>query len=544
MLIKQPIKQGAARYLPPFLIALVASVLLLWHLDRKYLWEDEANTAVLATRMLKTGKPLSYDGVNFIGLDNSVMEQEEPIEWRTGNASAVVDYYLRHGYMKEDSTWKWHPWGQFVVAAISIKLLGQTTLAARLPFALAGIVTVLLLYRLALLCFAGELIAQAAALLLTLNAYWILHERQCRYYSLSSLFLVTTMLSYARWQRERRWGVLLFIASAWCWFQVDYGTFWPVLAVLSLDALAAHWRRPRKTLMAGAVLAASIAPFVWYYELWGRRGAQNLTLWQRFTMNLFNTNEYLLPATVGLAAIVLLVLRRKALPAFEFRMLAISCGVVCALGIWVPMMTVEAFVRYIIMAAPLGCLVTAWVVVRAIPGRIAWCAWPAFAVLAFTPLASEPLSQVNIPPPWYHSSWYFRSELTRTVHEVFGAATDVNGPVIAWLKANAKPSDEILINYEDVPLMYYLPNPIRGGIAAFRVEDDSVAPPRFLVFRPVPFTNMSVFQHESRRYVWAPVGVNVPMRLWGNNPDPMSDIEVPNGIYLIFRRRLDGDTPR
>ena len=37
---------------------------------------------------------------------------------------------------------------------------------------------------------------------------------------------------------------------------------------------------------------------------------------------------------------------------------------------------------------------------------------------------------------------------------------------------NAAPNDEILINYEDIPLMYYLPNPIRGGISAFRVEDD------------------------------------------------------------------------
>ena len=55
--------------------------------------------------------------------------------------------------------------------------------------------------------------------------------------------------------------------------------------------------------------------------------------------------------------------------------------------------------------------------------------------------------------------------------------------VVEWLKQNAKPTDEILINYEDVPLMFYLPNPIRGGVAAFRVEDDSKSPPEFVVLR-------------------------------------------------------------
>jgi hypothetical protein len=33
--------------------------------------------------------------------------------------------------------------------------------------------------------------------------------------------------------------------------------------------------------------------------------------------------------------------------------------------------------------------------------------------------------------------------------------------VIDWLRRNAPPTDEILINYEDVPLVFHLPNPIR-----------------------------------------------------------------------------------
>jgi 4-amino-4-deoxy-L-arabinose transferase-like glycosyltransferase len=101
-----------------------------------------------------------------------------------------------------------------VATALSIRLLGQTTLAARLPFALASLITVLLLYWLALEYCASIMIASVAAVLLTLNAYWILHARQCRYYSLSSLFLALTFLCYAYWQRGGKWGQGAFIASA------------------------------------------------------------------------------------------------------------------------------------------------------------------------------------------------------------------------------------------------------------------------------------------------------------------------------------------
>src|SRR5208337_3372946 len=98
--------------------------------------------------------------------------------------------------------------------------------------------------------------AAMAAILLASNSYWILHARQCRYYSVSSLFLVLTLMAYARWQWGGR-GPAALIAVAWCWFQVDYGTVLPVLAVLFLEALLfgrAFWR----TIAAGAILGATL----------------------------------------------------------------------------------------------------------------------------------------------------------------------------------------------------------------------------------------------------------------------------------------------
>ena len=104
-------------------IAGVAAILLFWGLTDKYLWQDEAATAVLATRLLKFGRPLAYDGVNLITVD--IPYKEAMI--RAADPKAAVDYYARSGQFRPDTTWTWHPWGPFAVAAVSFKALGQST---------------------------------------------------------------------------------------------------------------------------------------------------------------------------------------------------------------------------------------------------------------------------------------------------------------------------------------------------------------------------------------------------------------------------------
>src|SRR4051812_21470882 len=219
-------------WLAPALLAFAAALLLFWNLTDTYLWQDEANTAVLAVRLLKYGKPLAYDGTNLLSDDNFAAQDRGTIDARTRDPRAPVQDLVRRGAMTADGMWTYHPWGQFVLAGASIALLGQTTFAARLPFALCGVATVLLLYWLIRRGFRSTLLATLACVLLMLNVYWLLHVRQARYYSLSSLCLLATLLAYLRWQQGARAGALGFVIAAWCWFQADYGTVWPVFAVL------------------------------------------------------------------------------------------------------------------------------------------------------------------------------------------------------------------------------------------------------------------------------------------------------------------------
>src|SRR5262245_15225602 len=216
--------EGARRWWVPAAIACTAAILLFWNLTDTYLWQDEANTAVLAVRLLHDGKPLAWDGRNLLSDDNYIAQEVQTIDVRTKDARSAVDDLIRRGVMTADGMWTYHPWGQFLLAGFSIALLGPTTFAARFPFAVAGLATVFALYWLALRFLRSPRIAALACALLTLNVYWILHSRQARYYSLTSLFLVLTLIAYGRWKPGARWGAATFVAVAWCWFQVDYGT--------------------------------------------------------------------------------------------------------------------------------------------------------------------------------------------------------------------------------------------------------------------------------------------------------------------------------
>ena len=530
-------------------IACTAAVLLFWNLTDTYLWQDEANTAVLAVRLFRYGRPLAYDGRNLISDDNFAAQDRKTIDERTRDPETAVQDCIRRGAMTPDRMWTYHPWGQFILAGLGIAILGPTTLAARLPFALAALATVLALYWLVRRFLRSPLMAALACALLSLNVYWLLHARQARYYALTSLLLVLTLIAYARWQRRARWGPAVFVLAAWCWFQADYGTVWPVFGILLLDALVATLRSDRRTwwkpVTTGAALAATILPFIFFYRLTTRDSGQLGTWLHRLKGALFNINEYVVPLIVVLGALVLVTVRRRRLPSFEMRMIVIACAIIVSLAVWVPTAAPMTFVRYVIMAAPVGAMLTAWLCVRGLGPRAPRFAWLAAAVVALTPWLCQPLATAlhiwKAP-----TGTILRSELSLIGTDIFGHRPDPNRIVIEWLRANAAPTDEILVNYEDLPMIYYLPNPIRGGIVAFRAEDDRVTPPRFVIIRrTVPFSYYAVYAREIARYFWTPVPVQAPDIRWGNNPDPEGHFQDrARAENLLFYARADSSSAR
>lgn len=183
--------RSVKRHWPLGIVAVIGLVLVFTNLGSDYLWEDEGDTAVLASNILKFGVPKAWDGVTFTDSDSGS---------RVNNNLIMVS----------------HPWVEYYVAAASFLVFGENTSAARLPFALAGWMTIFFVYALAWRMTENRWTAIAAALLMVLSVQFLLYARQCRHYSLNillSCWLLWIFLRMNSWRTCLLFGlaaVLLF----------------------------------------------------------------------------------------------------------------------------------------------------------------------------------------------------------------------------------------------------------------------------------------------------------------------------------------------
>lgn len=147
---------------PILVVAVLASVFIFTNLGSDYLWEDEGDTATFAVNILKFGVPRAWDGVTFIDSDGGVP-------------------------LNKDLVLISHPLLQYYLTAASFAVFGQSHWAARLPFAVAGWLTILVTYLCAYDLTKSRWAALCSAVLLTVSVQFLLFCRQCRYYPLSML---------------------------------------------------------------------------------------------------------------------------------------------------------------------------------------------------------------------------------------------------------------------------------------------------------------------------------------------------------------------
>lgn len=514
------------------LLFIVSAVFLFSNLGAKYLWQDEAVTAELGIRLMKFGKPLAYDGINLITMDYIAGESSETIDQHKGDPDITVQYYADQGDYKQDTAWIGQPWGQFLVTGLSLKLLGHSTVGARLPFSIAALLTIVLFYWFVRRQFKDPVLGLLATVILLTNVFWIIHSRQCRYYALSSLFLLLTLITFVRWQRGRPWGGAIFIITAWCWFQIDFGSFFPMAGILLLMSVWTDWLHIKRALSVGLALGIAIMPWVWYYEL-GNRVKPSAAPWiDKFLLNFFHFNQFLIPLLILLAASILLVMRWRTLDLVARQILFASMASLFAALAWVPTVAPYAFYRYIVNLTPLAALCTAWLLNEITKWIIRhWSSqkWRYlilgllvfFAVICpfFSNLIAVKLRPII--PNAFPIGRIIRPEWSVLYEEVFNPRPDPNRLTVEALEQVASPNDEILTNYEDAPLMFYTNHRIRGGIHCFRADISSQTPPRFIVYRrSVPFVHKNIFQRIIMRYHWKQIRSDIPDVPWGNIPEP------------------------
>ena len=207
---------GVRQHWPFAVVALVGAVLIFTNLGTDYLWEDEGDTAALASNIFKFGVPKAWDGAAFLDSDHGAR-------------------------LNRDLVMVTHPWVQYYLAAGSFLIFGQNTFAARFPFAIASWMSILFVYFFLWRLMESRRIAFTAAALLVLSVQFLLFARQCRYCSLNMLLVVWLFWIFFE-MKSARDCALFVLVSVLLFHTHPYG----IAPVVALGALGLIYR-PFKT---------------------------------------------------------------------------------------------------------------------------------------------------------------------------------------------------------------------------------------------------------------------------------------------------------
>ena len=237
-----------------------ATFLLLSNLSNQYLWQDEAQTATISKTILKFGIPVGYDGKNYFS----------------------QEFGFEYG---KDYVWKWHTWFSFYLAAASFAIFGQTTFAARFPFALFGIATVILIYFFSKALFQSRRLAATATVLVLISVPFLILSRQCRYYSPVMFFCVLGLFAYLRILEREKYAVPTFIISSTLLFHSHYIYSFILLVVVGFHVLLFRRERFFPVLLASASVVILNLPWIIFFS--------SMRYGHRYPEHLFDVNQFL-----------------------------------------------------------------------------------------------------------------------------------------------------------------------------------------------------------------------------------------------------------
>ena len=505
--MSEPVGEQSLERAGVALLLLLAAALFLTNLGNHYLWQDEAQTALLARTILSHGIPLGFDGTNYFS-------QELGVEYG------------------DDHVWKWHTWLSFYLVASSLWLFGNDAFAARLPFALFGIATVALTYLSARWFWRDRTAATTAALMLALCVPFLVLSRQSRYHSLAAFLSLLGLYAYDRLGTRGARDAWLLFAAGVLLFHTHYIYCAALLATLLLHALLFERQRLRTTFeVAAGVTLLSLPWILWfstirvgsdYVErllelgdtpgLAGRYGALLISFY--FGWGAFLLIPPLLAARRHLQGERVLAVPREIRSRVE--LIVLYCLVTVLL---LSLLSPNVYFRYLTPLAPPLFLLTGLLVGSLL--RV----WPAVGVLVI-------------------AAWVAAGPMRDYVHEL---SHDYDGPIegiVRFLEQHARPDDTVAVVYGDLPLKFYTGLRVIGGLtgedlAAARnaewiiLRRHTVAP----VSREVRETFRGyLLQGEYRRYE-----IDYPEIAFENREDPRihryRTVRTPRKVSIYGRER-------
>lgn len=409
-----------------------AGALLFWNLGRPTLWQDEAQSALISRTVLQTGLPLGTDGKNFFS-------QEQGAEYADGHL------------------WRWHTWLPFYMVAGAFRAFGESAWSARLPGAVLGWLTIILVYRVAWEMWRDRRTALAAAGLLSIHVGMILLSRQCRYYSALSFFTVVSLWGYWRILQSGAYGRTLLVTGMVALFHTHY-----VYTVICGAAFLTHTlccvrERLRPVLVSAAWVIALCAPWViWlsqmkYASRYGSRTFDPQKTLDEFFVLIHHFNTEIVPWTLWIIPVLVAKLPPRTTEASRLDqsgpmspVVLLGWLIAAHLVLLAPIIPLP-FYRYLTPVIPLAMLLLGRSVSLAYDRHPTLAAW---AVVVFG--LSSPLSDF--------------------VREQFHPVLSPVQTAIDYLEEHAEGNDLIAVNYGDLPMKFSLSHRIVGGLTGETLE--------------------------------------------------------------------------
>jgi hypothetical protein len=239
------------RHWPLAVVAVIGAVLIFTNLGSDYLWEDEGDTAALASNILKFGVPTAWDGAAFLDSDHGAR-------------------------LNRDLVMVTHPWVQYYLTAASFLVFGQNTFAARFPFALASWMSILFVYFFLWRVTESRLTAFSAAALLVLSVQFLLYARQCRYCALNMLLVCWLFWTFFKMKSARECA--FFVLAAVLLFHTHPYGIAPVAALGGLSLIYQPFKTQRRLILfAAPAIALLTLPWLALSSLSSSGSALNTT---------------------------------------------------------------------------------------------------------------------------------------------------------------------------------------------------------------------------------------------------------------------------
>lgn len=155
------------------LLVLLCGYLAFCGLGNNYFWDDEATVAFYSKNLLNYGELTGWDGRNLWTYRNGALLNNDLVD--------TFDSPMQH-----------------LVTVLSFSLLGISTISARIPFVIFGILSLIIFYAMLKEFKLDKNTILTALTIYSLSPSFLLYIRQARYYSLANFFVLCSFYYYTK----------------------------------------------------------------------------------------------------------------------------------------------------------------------------------------------------------------------------------------------------------------------------------------------------------------------------------------------------------